>query len=75
MDHCNNFHPTIKFTFDYDFKTKSVIFLDLIIWIDEQGYIQTDLYKKAEKNVNMFLQKMLIQTMFSKAFHTVLHTD
>ena len=43
IQHCNSFHPTIKFTFEYSFETKSVNFLDTIIWIDEDGFIQTDL--------------------------------
>ena len=35
-------HPDIKFTCDYNFQTRSVVFLDLVISVDEQGYIQTD---------------------------------
>ena len=49
MEHCNNFHPTIKFTFDYNLKTKSANFLDMVIWIDHNGYLQTDLYQKPGK--------------------------
>ena len=47
IQHCNNFHPTIKFTFEYTFESKSVNFLDMIIWKDSSGFIQTDLFKKA----------------------------
>ena len=42
----NNFHPDIKFTCDYSFATKSVEFLDLVIFVDEDGFIQTDLHTK-----------------------------
>ena len=49
MEHCNNYHPTIKFTFNYDLNTRSVDFLDIHIWIDTNGYIQTDLYQKPGK--------------------------
>ena len=41
---CHNDH--IKFTANYDTKTKSVPFLDMQVTIDENGYIQTDLFKK-----------------------------
>ena len=49
IKHCNSFHNTIKFTFEYDIKTRSVNFLDIHIWIDEHGYLQTDLYQKPSK--------------------------
>ena len=26
MEHCNNFHPTIKFTFEYNINTRAVNF-------------------------------------------------
>ena len=42
----NNFHPDIKFTCEYDFSTRSVEFLDLVISVDEDGFIQTDLHIK-----------------------------
>ena len=47
-------HPSIKFTWEYDFNTRSVVFLDLIIWIDEAGFIQTDLHTK-ENAKNSYL--------------------
>ena len=49
IKHCNSFHHSIKFTFEYSFETKSVNFLDMIIWIDINGFLQTDLFKKAGK--------------------------
>ena len=42
----NSIHPNIKFTCDYDFQTRSVVFLDLVIHVDEEGFIQTDLHTK-----------------------------
>ena len=36
----------MKFTWNYDFHTGSVNFLDLTIWADDGGYIQTDLFIK-----------------------------
>jgi hypothetical protein len=49
IEHCNNFHETIKFEFSYNFKTRAVDFLDMTIWIDHNGFIQTDLFKKPGK--------------------------
>ena len=49
--HLNSSHSTIKFEFEagesFNFETKSVNFLDLTIWIDENGCIQTTLYQKS----------------------------
>ena len=50
----NNFHPAIKFTCEFSFETKSVVFLDLLIWVDDQGFIQTDLHVK-ENAKNSYL--------------------
>ena len=50
-NHLNCFHTTIKFDVvkgeSYNFATRSINFLDLKIWIDEDGYIQTTLFEKA----------------------------
>ena len=54
LNFVNNFHPAIKFTWEYSFTTRSVIFLDLTIWVDEDGYIQTDLHTK-ENAKNSYL--------------------
>ena len=43
----NNFHPDIKFTCEYNFTTRSVDFLDLVIRVDNDGFIQTDLHTKS----------------------------
>ena len=42
----NNFHPSIKFTCEYSFETRSVNFLDMRIYVDSDGFIQTDLFTK-----------------------------
>ena len=55
MVHCNSFHPTIKFTFDYNLETRSVDFLDIHIWIDDKGFIKTDLYQKPGKVCQLLL--------------------
>ena len=42
----NSFHHSIKFTYEFSFMTRSVVFLDLVIWVEDQGFIQTDLHAK-----------------------------
>ena len=46
----NSIHPNIKFTCDFDFQTRSVVFLDLVIYLDNDGYIQIDLHCKPNAN-------------------------
>ena len=53
IEHCNTSHEIIKFTFSYDYKTRAVDFLDIHIWIDHEGWIQTDLYQKAGKKCQL----------------------
>ena len=57
--HLNASHPTIKFEIkpgeSYNFNTRAINFLDLTIWIDEQGYIQTTLYSKPCRMVSYLL--------------------
>ena len=55
MVHCNYFHPTNKFTFDYNIHTRSINLMDIHIWIDNNGYIQTDLYQKPGKVCQLLL--------------------
>lgn len=45
LDFINTLHPTIKFTSTYDFKSRTVPFLDTSITI-EKGKITSDLYRK-----------------------------
>ena len=57
--HINSFHRTIKFEVvegeSFNFHTKAINFLDLKIWIDEDGYIQTSLYQKPCRVVQYLL--------------------
>ena len=50
VSYLNLFHRTIKFDVvkgeSYDFTTRTINFLDVRIWIDEHGYIQTSLFEK-----------------------------
>ena len=39
-------HPNIKFTATYDVETRAILFLDMVIRIDDNGYFETDLYKR-----------------------------
>ena len=53
IQYMNSLHPTIKFKCKegehYDFETKSVNFLDMRLFIDHDGYLQTTLYTKPGK--------------------------
>ena len=51
----NNQDPAIKITWEFDFKTKSVNFLDLRVWVEEDGTIQTELYIKPNTKNNYLL--------------------
>ena len=57
--HLNACHPTNNFEVkpgeSYDFNTRAINFLDLTIWIDEAGYIQTTLYSKPCRVVSYLL--------------------
>ena len=45
----------IKFTATYDVTTKSIPFLDMVVRIDKEGSIQTDLFKKDTAKVQYLL--------------------
>ena len=57
--HLNGFHRTIKFEVtpgeSYNFQTRAINFLDLKIWIDEKGFIQTTLFQKPCRVVSYLL--------------------
>ena len=55
VEFLNSAHRTIKFEVTVDFTTKSVSFLDLTIWIDQEGYIQTSLFEKPCRVVSYLL--------------------
>ena len=45
FDHCNSFHPSIKFTYEYS--RDQIVFLDTIVKMDHStGKLYTDLYSK-----------------------------
>ena len=52
LDHMNTFHKSIKFTSEYS--KQSVNFLDVKIYRDQKGKLQTTLFKKSSKT-NLFL--------------------
>ena len=59
FNHLNASHRTIKFEVvqgeSYNFTTRSINFLDLTVWIDDQGYIQTSLFEKPCRVVSYLL--------------------
>ena len=55
IKHLNDFHPFLKFKPSYDFERKSVVFLDTVISINENGFIKTSLYVKPGRKCNYLL--------------------
>ena len=55
LDFLNTRDPAIKITWEFDFQKKEVNFLDLRIWVDEAGFVQTDLYRKPNSKNNYLL--------------------
>lgn len=57
--HLNASHATIKFECkpgeSYNIATRSINFLDLTIWVDQAGYIQTTLFSKPCRVVSFLL--------------------
>ena len=53
----NSVDPAIKFTAEVDFERNTVNFLDVVISIDEQGYLRTDLYTKPNTLNQLLLPK------------------
>ena len=51
----NNHHSHIKFTANYDIKTKSVPFLDMQVSINKDGFIKTDLFTKETAKIQYLL--------------------
>ena len=62
----NQQHPYIKYTANYDPKTKSVPFLDMEVSICEKGFIKTDLYKKDTARVQYLLPSSCHPSHISK---------
>ena len=59
ISHLNSSHKTIKFDVvpgeSYNYATRSINFLDLKLWIDNEGFIQTSLYEKPCRVVSYLL--------------------
>ena len=51
----NNIFPTIKVTADFDYSTRSVNYLDMRVWIDDEGAIRTDLHRKENQKITYLL--------------------
>ena len=70
ITHLNGFHRTIKFEVvegeSYNFETRAINFLDLTVWIDETGYLQTTLYQKPCRVVSYLLPSSSHPGFFSK---------
>ena len=46
IGHENTLMPSIKVTCEFNFETRAVNFLDTTLFVDNDGYLRTDLYKK-----------------------------
>ena len=51
----NTIMPSIKVTCEYSFETRAVNFLDTTIFVDSEGFLRTDLYKKENLKVSYLL--------------------
>ena len=47
----NSLVPSIKVTTEYSYETRAVYYLDMKVWIDEKGFIRTDLYRKENQKL------------------------
>ena len=55
IDHLNSQHSHIRFEATYNVSTKSVPFLDMVVSVDDNGMIQTDLYQKSTSVIQYLL--------------------
>ena len=53
--HINQQHSNIKFTATYDTETRSIPFLDMVVTINENGFLETDLHRKDTTKVQYLL--------------------
>ena len=51
----NNVDKDINFTCELDLNKNKVVYLDVIIWIDENSFLQTDLYTKPNSKIALLL--------------------
>ena len=55
LEFLNARDPAIKINWEFDFQKREVNFLDLRIWVDEAGFVQTDLFRKPNSKNNYLL--------------------
>jgi hypothetical protein len=55
VGHLNSSHRTVKFEMSVNFEARSVDFLDLTVYIDNNGFIQTTLFEKPCRVVSYLL--------------------
>ena len=55
LEFLNARDTAIKITWEFDFQKREVNFLDLRIWVDEAGFVQTDLFRKPNSKNNYLL--------------------
>ena len=56
IEFINDQHPYIKFTATYDTTTKTIPFLDMSVSINDDGLLETDLFKKETAKVQYLLR-------------------
>ena len=74
MEHLNSRHRLVKFTATYNIKTRLVMFLDMDVWIDDAGSIQTNLLKK-DTAICQYLMPSSCHPSHQKTSHIHLLTD
>ena len=67
----NSQDPNIQFTMEADLNTRSVNYLDITISINDQGFIETDLFTKSNLKNQLLLPLQLSPTFHNKK-HCVL---
>ena len=51
----NSLLPSIKVTVEYNIQSRSVNYLDVTVFIDNDGYLRTDLYKKENLKISYLM--------------------
>ena len=51
----NSVHEAIQYTMEQDLTSNSVVFMDLVIQVDEEGFINTDIHTKLNKKNTLLL--------------------
>ena len=50
IEHCNNQHPNIRFTWESSLRGSSVSFMDMSIKISQDGELEYELFQKQSDN-------------------------